>query len=184
MRQADDESGITLVEIMLSLLVLGVVLTAFFTVVTGGLQSLSESRARQMSSQLSTEVIEELRRLSPSEIAMNDDDTSGDYFDTSTVSCTDSGGTTHSGWFDPDGDGPLDCEEIETAMQGAITSKAPYQTTTTEGITVTTIATNAEPTNSDVPDDTVRVTVVTEYSLPAGTEEIRRSALFSEVSRG
>lgn len=176
MPQIDDESGITLVEIVLSLLLLGVVLSALFSVLTGGLRSLSESRARQTSSQLATEVIEELRRLSPSEIAMFDDPVDPEAFDPLTVSC---GGDP--GEFDPDGDGPLGCEVIATAGQGAIRNAAPFQTTF-DGVTVTTIAT--EVADPAVPDDTIRVTVVLDYSTAQGDEQIRRSALFSEVSRG
>lgn len=178
MRQIDDESGITLVEITLSLLVLGVVLTAFFSVLTGGFRSLSESRARQTSSQLSTEIVEELRRLSPSEIAMYNDGTGDpEEFDPSTVSCDGSG----AGYFDPDGDGPLGCEKIATADQGAIRNAAPFQTTF-DGVTVTTIAT--EVADPAIPDDTIRVTVVLDYSTAENDEQVRRSALFSEVSRG
>lgn len=179
MPQIDDESGITLVEIMVSLLLLGVVLTAFFAVLTSGLRSLSESRARQSSSQLATEIIEELRRLSPSEIAMYNDPlvTHSEEFDPATVSCPGSG----AGFFDPDGDGPLGCEEIVTADQGAIRNGAPFQVTV-DGITVTTIATEVN--DVDVPDDTIRVTVVLDYAIAGSTDQIRRSALFSEVSRG
>lgn len=179
MGRTTDETGITLVEVMVSLLILGVVLTAFFRVITGGLQSLTETRAAQTSSQLATEIIEDLRRLSPSEIAMYNDPlaTESDEFDPATVSCVGSG----AGYFDPDGAGPMGCEEIVTASQGAITSDAPFQTTY-EGVTVTTIATVAD--DPDVPDDTVRVTVLLVNSVTGTTEEIRRSALFSEVSRG
>lgn len=174
----DDEAGITLVEIMVSLVIIGVVLTAFFTVLTGGLQSLSESRTRQTTSQLSTAIIEDLRRLAPSEIAMYDDPTGvfPGEFDPTTVSCA---GTP--GEFDPDGPGPLGCEVIVTNPLGAIRDEAPFQETV-DAVDVVTIATEAV--GAGVPDDTVRVTVVMTYDLPAGTEVVRRSGLFSEVSRG
>lgn len=181
MPKFDDESGITLVEIVLSLLILGVVLTALFGVLTGGLRSLSESRARQTSSQLATEIIEELRRLSPSEIAMYYDGTldEPEEFDPTTVPST-----CAAGYFDPDGDGtgPLGCEKIATADQGAIRDAPPFQTTF-EGVTVTTIATEVA-IDAAIPEDTIRVTVVLDYSTAVNDEQIRRSALFSEVSRG
>ena len=179
MWHSDDEAGITLVEIMLSLLLLGIVLTAFFAVITNSLRSLSDSRLRQTASQVSTELIEDLRVLSPSEIAMYNDpnDGVGGDFDATTVSC---GGNTGS--FDPDGDGPLGCETIVVDTFGAVTAAAPWQTTTTDGVTITTIATEVD--DVDVPAGTVRVTVVADYTLPNGSEQIRRSALFSEVPRG
>ena len=178
MRGTDDEAGITLVEIIVSLFVLGLLLTTFFTVLIGGLGSLSESRARQTTSQVATEIIEELRRLSPSEIAMYNDplDTTGPVFDPTTVSC---GGVP--GEFDPDGPGPIGCEVVVTATQGAIRDEAPFQASV-DAVDVVTIATAA--TGPGVPDDTVRVTVVGTYAVANSTGEIRRSTLFSEVSRG
>lgn len=168
-----DESGITLVEIAVSLAILGLVLTAFFTVITGGLQSLSESRSRQAASQVATEVIETLRGVAPSQIAMDSDD-----FNPLSVSCD---GTT--GEFAPDGDAPTDCEVVRSASLGAITQSLPYtgDVAAVSG-TVRTYATTA--TGSDVPGGTVRVTVLVEYELPGGSDEVRRSALFSEVDRG
>lgn len=182
MHRVDDEAGITLVEIMVSLLVLGLVLTAFFRVVTGGLESLSESRARQTTSQVSTEIIEELRRLSPSEIALRDDPAvegePGEIKATS-FECL---GT--AGEFDPDGPGPLGCEVVVSNSQGAIVSDvdAPFQRVV-DAVTVVTVPTLAD-TSTGIPDDTVRVTVVMEYELGGDAEVVRRSALFSEVSRG
>lgn len=178
MRRDTGEAGITLVEIMVSLLVLGLVLTTFFTVITNGLRSLSESRARQTTSQASTEIIEELRRLAPSEIRMYNDPAVADgaEFDPSTVSC---GGNT--GEFDPDGPGPLACEEIVTNPLGAIRNADPFFSTV-DRVTVETFATEAV--GAGIPDDTVRVTVVMTYDLDGAVEEVRRSALFSEVSRG
>lgn len=189
MPQPDDESGITLVEILFSLVILGIVLTAFVQVIAGGLRSLSDSGNRQQSSQMSTEVIETLRALSPAEAALYVDPlvTDATEVDPTAVSdCTaqiddDGDGTvdrTPLG-FDPDGPGPLDCEELRTSSQGAITSTMPYAGTA-QGVTVTTIATISK---EALTEGMGRVTVVLDYSSP-GAQQIRRQALFSEVSRG
>lgn len=178
MPHTDDQSGITIVEIMVSLAILGLVLTTFFMVITNGLQSHSDAGARQNSSQLSTEVIEGLRTVAPAEVAMYVPATAdSESFDPTSVSC---GGV--QGEYDPDGDGPLGCEEVVVADLGAIRVAEPYNFTSPEGITVTTIATLAE--DPEVPDNTVRVTVVTEYQIAGDAGLIRRSSLFSEVPRG
>lgn len=176
---SDDEAGITLVEIAVSLVILGFVLTTFFLVITNGLQSLSDSRARQSSSQVSTEIVEQLRALPASQIAMYTPATAdGNQFDPGSVVCD-----GVAGQYDPDGPGPLGCEVIRVSDQGEILGVAPFQGAVPgELVTVTTIATVAE--GADVPPETTRVTVVLDYTLPDGSEQIRRSALFSEVSRG
>lgn len=173
-----EEDGITLVEIMLTLVILSIVLSAMFSVIIGGLQSLSESRARQTASQVATEQIETLRTLAPSEVAMYNDPlvSLSAEFDPATVVC---GGT--AGTYDPDGAGPLGCETVATLSLGAVTSDLPWQGER-DGVTVETIVTEA--TGTGVPAGAVRVTVVSTYEFSDGVEEVRRSALFSEVARG
>lgn len=187
---ADDEAGITLVEIMISLLILGLVLTTFFTVITGGLQSLSDSGNRQDSSQLSTQSIETLRSVSPAEVALKVDPLDpGASVDVAAFSnCTadvddDADGTidrTAPG-FDPDDAGPVACEELVTTPQGAVRPALPFNGTS-DGVTVTTAPTYVA--EAGVQSDVVRVTVVLDYELQNGPQQVRRQAYFSEVSRG
>jgi len=176
----DDEAGITLVEVLVSIVILGIVLTAFFQVMAGNLQSLSDSRARQEASQLTTEVIELLRSFQPPEIAMFDDPlmTDPDEFvmTFSTVGCV-------AGQVDPDGDGPIGCEALRGTDGGAITSVLPWQGSRPGSpITISTWATDA--TGTDVPPDSIRVTVTATYELTDGPQVVRRQALFSRVGRG
>lgn len=177
------EDGITLVEMMIALLVLLVVFSAFVGAIIGGLRSLSESRARQFASQVATESIENLRTLPHSAVAM------ADTVDIAAISnCTasvddDGDGTidrTPLG-FDPDGTGPIDCEEIAARASGAITMAEPFAGTE-DSVTFVTIGTFAQ--DDNVPSGPVRVTVESNYSLSGGSATIRRQALFSEVSRG
>ncbi|MFT4837923.1 MAG: Tfp pilus assembly protein PilV, partial [Nonlabens sp.] len=86
------ESGVSLVETLVTFMLIGIAMTAFFAAIIGGLQSLSESRARQAASQVATEVIEGLRARAPAEIAMYVVPLLmlPDEFDSTTVSC---GGT-------------------------------------------------------------------------------------------
>lgn len=184
MHAQGTEDGITLVEIMISLVILGVVLIAFLQSMVGSLRSLGDSGSRQESSQLSTEVIEELRALSPPEIALDADTVDTVALSDCTAQVDDDGdGTvdrTPAG-YDPDGAGPLACEELVVRGFGAITSSLPYAGTV-DGVTVTTIATAQA--SDDVQSGVTRVTVVLDYELPGGTKQVRREALFSEVSRG
>lgn len=184
MHGSAGEEGITLIEIVISLVILGVVLIAFLQTMVGGLRSLNDSGARQTSSQLSTEVIEELRAMSPPEIALrttavdlaalSDCTAQVDDDDDGTVDRTPAG-------YDPDGAGPLACEELVVRGAGAITSSEPFARTK-DGVTVTTFATAQ--TSSNVQTGITRVTIVLDYDLPGGASQVRRQALFSEVSRG
>jgi hypothetical protein len=68
---------------------------------------------------------------------------------------------------------------------GAIHAAAPYQGSVVSSVAeirVVTIATQVV--DSAIPAGTTRVTVVVSYDLPRGSKEVRRSTLFSEVSRG
>jgi type II secretory pathway pseudopilin PulG len=176
------ESGVSLVETLVTFMLIGIAMTAFFAAIIGGLQSLSESRARQAASQVATEVIEGLRARAPAEIAMYVVPLLmlPDEFDSTTVSC---GGTL--GAFDPDGGGPIGCEPLAENELGAIHAAAPYQGSVVSSVAeirVVTIATQVV--DSAIPAGTTRVTVVVSYDLPRGSKEVRRSTLFSEVSRG
>lgn len=173
MHRLSDDEAITLIEVMIALLVLLVVLSAFVATIIAGFQSLSESRARQFASQVATESIENLRTLPQSAIAL----------DTNTVDIAAISNCTVNSLpgFDPDGPGLIDCEEIVSRPGGSITSAAPYAGTQ-EGVTYVTVPTYTQ--DGSVPSGTVRVTVESGYSLPGDTATIRRQALFSEVSRG
>lgn len=191
MHAIDAEDGITLVEILISMVILGVVLTAFFEVVTGGLQSLSESNDRQDSSQLATESIERLRSLAPSEVALRVDPADpGGSVDPSTISnCTtdvrDTAGIvlrTGVLGFDPDGAGAdFECEELVQSTLGAVVPALPYLGQDV-GVTITTVPTRS--TTAQVQDGIVRVTAVLDYENQDGPQTITRQALFSEVNRG
>lgn len=193
MRAVHAEDGITLVEIMISLLVLGVVLSAFFQVITGGLRSLSDSNNRQDASQIATDSIETLRALSPPEIAMLVDPLAapaGEVDLATFPTCTASvdhdddpvtANVSVTG-FDPDGAGPIPCEQIVQSPQGAITSTAPFNATI-NGVDLLTVATFTMD-GAGVQDGVVRVTAVSEYDIGAGAEVIRRQAYFSEINRG
>lgn len=177
-RMQEDEAGITLVEVLVAIVVLGIVLTAFFEVMTGNLRSLSDSRARQEASQASTEVLERLRATTPAEIAMNIDTANADRFVPATVSCGTP--TAVQGRIDPDGDEPLGCEELRLNTSGVIENVMPWFGDT-NNVSVSTYATTAAGTN--VPAGSIRVTVVVDYELADGPKQIRRSAFFSEVPR-
>ena len=174
MTNLQDDSGITLVEVMISLVLLLIVLGAFTTVVSRGLQSLSESRARQAASQVATQAIEELRNTAPVSVRIN-----SDVVTVSALSnCTTASATAG---FDPDGAGPLGCESFATRPGGAITTGAPFAGTE-DAVTYFTGATIAE--GADVPPGSVRVVVQSRYDLPGDSAVIRRQAIFSEVPRG
>ena len=192
MSRTQDEAGMTLVEIVVALLLLGVVLTAFFRVITGGLQSLSDSGQRQDASQLTTESIETLRSLAPSEVALKVDPmiTEADEVDVTALSnCVahlddDGDGTsdrTAPGYFDPDAGGMAECEELVTNPQGAVTSTVPFNGTK-YGVDITTVPTLVS--TAGVQSDVTRVTTIVTYELQDGVQTIRRQAYFSEVSRG
>lgn len=100
----------------------------------------------------------------------------GEEFDPTSVSC---GGT--AGEFDPDGPGPIGCEVLVTSTLGAIRNTEPFFDAV-DRVDVVTIATEAS--GIGIPDGTVRVTVVATYEVAAGSGVVRRSGLFSEVSRG
>lgn len=175
----DDEAGITLVEVLVSIIILGIVLTAFFQVMAQNLRSLSDSEARQEASQATTERIELLRDLQPPEIAMFVDPliTDPDEFNENF-----SAGGCAAGFVDPDGGGTIGCEALRITDGGAITSTAPWQETLTDSpITVTTWATEA--TGADVPPNSIRVTVTASYELTNGPQVVRRQAIFSTVGR-
>lgn len=180
---ADDE-GITLVEVMITLLILLVVFAAFVATIIAGLRSLSESRARQFASQVATESIENLRAHPHSAIAMDSDTVDILAISTCTAAVDDDGdGTidrTPPG-FDPDGPGQIGCEEIAARTSGAITMDGPFAGTE-DNVTFVTIGTFAQ--DDNIPSGPVRVTVESDYSLSGGAATIRRQALFSEVSRG
>lgn len=189
----EPEAGITIVEIVISLVLLGIVLSAFLGVMVNGLRALTDSGQRQVSSQQATEVLEVLRAKTPSEIALYDDPLVTDAAEvdlTTITNCTasvddDGDGTidrTPAG-YDPDGAGPLPCEELRALPSGAITAATdqPYFGTE-DGVTVQTVATRVA--EGGVQNGLTRVTVVLTYQLPEGVETVRRQSLFSEVSRG
>lgn len=168
MQKIDDESGITLVEIMVSILILGVVLTAFFGVLARNLRSLSDSQARQEASFVASQVIETLRELPVSSARM------AASYDPTLVSC---GGT--NGQVDVHGDGSV-CEPLDIDPfidLNRIDESAPW-TGSSDAVTYATYATTAAGT------DSVRVTVVVDYELTDGPKQVRRSTLVSKVNRG
>ena len=173
MKDLDRESGITLVEVVVALLVLGFVLTAYAGVLMSNLKSISDSRARQDASQAATEVIERLRDESPAAVAMKWD------FDPATVSC---GDPAVEGDVDVFGDGTL-CEPLaldpDAASSGIIDGTAPWAGTL-GAVDYRVYATEV----SGTPAGRVRVTVVADYELSSGPKEIRRNTIFSEASRG
>lgn len=164
----DREDGITLVEIMISILLLGIVLTAYFGVMSRNLRSLSDSQARQEASFVTSQVIETLRDLPVTSARM------AASYEPTLVSCN---GTT--GEVDVYGDESL-CEPLEidpTIEIDRIDDTAPW-TGTSDAVTYATYATNVSGT------DAVRVTVVAQYELTDGPKEIRRNTIVSEVGRG
>lgn len=162
------EDGITLVEIMISIFILGVVLTAAFGVFTRNLISLADSEARQEASFATSEIIETLRELPVTSARM------ATSYDPTLVSC---GGT--SGEVDVFGDGTCEPLAIDPSIDvDRIDNTAPW-VGTTGAVSYATYATAVAGT------DAVRVTVVAQYELGGeGLKEVRRSTLISEVERG
>lgn len=178
------EDGITLIEVMITLFLLLVVFSAFVATIIGGLRSLSESRARQFASQVATESIEHLRTQTHAAIAMDSDTVDLVAISDCTASVDDDGDGTIDRTplgFDPDGPGPIGCEEIAARASGVITTAEPFAGTE-DNVTYVTVGTFAQ--DGDIPSGTVRITVESAYSLPGDAATIRRQALFSEVSRG
>lgn len=184
MHRLSDDEAITLVEVMISMLIMLVVFAAFVGTIIAGLHSLSESRARQFASQVATESIENLRTRSHPAIAMDSDTVVITTISDCTAAVDDDGDGTIDRTplgFDPDGSGPIGCEEIAARAGGVITSDDPFAGTE-DNVTYATISTFAQ--DDDIPSGPVRVTVESRYSLPGDAATIRRQALFSEVSRG
>lgn len=173
MRHDGGEAGITLVEIMISLIVLGVVLTAFFGVSTRNLRSISDSQARQEASFSASQVIETLYELPVTSARMSA------TYDPTLVSCQDTSGVVTTGSVDVFGDGSV-CEELAidpSIVVDRIDDTAPW-TGTSDAVSYATYATVVAGTEA------VRVTVIADYELTDGPKEIRRSTLISEVDRG
>lgn len=168
-----DDDGITLVEIVVALFILGFVMSTFVAAQATSLQSLTDSRARQDASQVATEVLERLRDRPPSSIAMSPS------FDPTTVSCGDPAVT---GFFDVFGDGSL-CEPLahdpDPLATGVIDDSPPW----TGSLRAVDYAVYATEVAGD-PVGRIRVTVVATYELTDGPRQIHRQTFFSEISRG
>jgi prepilin-type N-terminal cleavage/methylation domain-containing protein len=65
---APDDAGITLIEVMIAIVIIGVVMTALTTFFTGTMTSSGYQTARQTASQLADAAIERARALSPTAI--------------------------------------------------------------------------------------------------------------------
>lgn len=167
MHGRDSEDGITLVEIMVAILILGVVLTAFFGVMARNLRSVSDSQARQEASFVASQVIETLRELPVSSARM------AVSYDPTLVSCD------GPGKVDVHGDGTV-CEPLDIDPfidLNRIDESAPW-TGSSDAVTYATYAT------TPVGTDSVRITVVVDYELTDGPKQVRRSTIVSEVNRG
>ena len=151
------DSGATLVEIIVSCLVLAVGLLLVFGVISGATQSLWHSKQRQLATAEASRVLEAARSLP--------------YLDVAERS------TTTTAPYDPDGpDGVLAAEPVHQSASGAIAA-APYMAVTGSR-TLTTHVTRPQPAGP-----LRRVTAVVTWSINGSTREVRASTLISDVPR-
>lgn len=91
-----DESGMSLVEILIAVFILGVAVIAIASTAAASLQSLRESRDRQQATQFASTVLEEIRGLPFSDIALDESTVSVTSFDGEDILATPGGKVTHT----------------------------------------------------------------------------------------
>ena len=110
-RAADDESGFTLLEVVIGMSILAAIFVAGGSVLARSLSGVLYSRQNQQVADVISEEIESLRAVSYAAVAMESADLAGD------TAITESFGDK---WFDPDGAGPLAAEKVVTAVGGVV----------------------------------------------------------------
>lgn len=177
-RIGGDDSGLSLVELLVAVTLLTVAVLMLASVSIASLSSLRDSRLRQEGSDAVSRAIELARSHSYGELAMD----AGDPLLTSDPRIS-------AGAFDPDGDdGCLPAEELVTSADGPIIGD-PYQRDPSgpTGLTVRTYITDVGEVRCGTayPEDVRRVTAVASWTGPEGDAgELRKHTLIVPAERG
>lgn len=165
-RRLGDEDGLSLVELMIALMIMGVALLALASVAAASLVQVRNSRARQQAVDAASAAIESLRLRDYSAVAMDGSDPGVQAL----------GGC--AGAFD------------EPTVETGVGAPVPYETTVSGVVTVRMLVTWYDDGDDDACADTdhdrtvKRVTALASWTDAGGTRTVEQSTLVSNVERG
>ncbi len=174
-RRRRTSAGMTLVELLVSLAVAGVILGAGAVGLVGAVGGLDYARENREATDLLTEVIEGARSEDLAAVAVRSD-AAGQAELAADPNLTTSGGVR---WLDPDGTGPLGVEEVVTSSTGAIT---PRRQLVRDGTPYTVRTYVTEP--ADAAGSERRVVAVVSWQRSQSLHQRRAATVIAATRRG
>lgn len=182
-RMERGEEGLSLVEVLVSLMVLGFVMLTMTYSLTSGYSSLRRAKTTQTATSIGNEQIEAARDLTYDALALVDADLDPTTDSQVLTSC----GTLGTGkFFDPDGSGPLNCERLVYSTTGGgipqhMTTQALNGETYTVSRYVTWVDADAQ---GGADEDYKRIVTIVTWTDVNTTKTFRASTIVYSAPKG